>query len=709
MKYVLTFLLNLALSVTAYTQVAANVSLEMDSLQSALNLAKGDSVKVDILIEMSRQSDDSTSLEYAMRAKALANKIGYLKGEALALKTIGLKYFLQSNYVFAFDYWDRALVVYESLHDLSGISNILNNDGSLFFQFGNNQRAREFFERSYAAAKNANDSSRMNLAMMNLGLTFMDSLKNYSIAVDYLNHVLQVSQKLGDQSSMVLACINLSELKFNQNDETAALYYLQRAQKLSGYPERLDETLPYLYEVAARYYFKKGKNAVAINYYESALEMHRKFNSSSAAINSLLGLAEIYLKSGDQAKALKLFKKSEVIALENKLFAQQNTVYKNLIDIYSKRKKYADVIKYQKLKDIISDTLMNITIRKSLDSVRFNSILEGKEQQQKLIAQKKQHESELLGIRYRNNLKFYSLLIGLGAVLILAVILFRNNQHRKRTNSLLVQQKIEIENALANLKNAQKQLVQSEKMASLGELTAGIAHEIQNPMNFVNNFSEVNTELIDELIQEMEKGNSDEVKYLAADIKHNQVKISQHGKRVDAIVKSMLEHSRASSGQKEPTDLNKLLEEYLRLAFHGQRAKDRSFHVTLHTDYDDSIGMINIISQDIGRVLLNLVNNAFYTVNERAQQQAVGYEPTVSIISRKLSNKVEIIVKDNGMGFSEKIRDKLFQPFFTTKPTGQGTGLGLSLSYDIIKAHNGDLLVDSKEGEGSAFTILLPY
>ena len=268
------------------------------------------------------------------------------------------------------------------------------------------------------------------------------------------------------------------------------------------------------------------------------------------------------------------------------------------------------------------------------------------------------------------------------------------------------------EEALLELQVTQKQLIQSEKMASLGELTAGIAHEIQNPLNFVNNFSEVSNELIQEIQEEREKNieNRDEalVDEILDDIKQNLEKINHHGKRADAIVKGMLQHSRSSSAVKEPTDINKLADEYLRLAYHGLRAKDKSFNATMKTEFDTTIGNINIIPQDIGRVILNLITNAFYATNEKSHQIIEGYEPTLTVSTKKVEDKVEIKVADNGNGIPKEVLDKIFQPFFTTKPTGQGTGLGLSLSYDIVKAHGGEIKVNTKENEGTTFTIVLP-
>ena len=277
----------------------------------------------------------------------------------------------------------------------------------------------------------------------------------------------------------------------------------------------------------------------------------------------------------------------------------------------------------------------------------------------------------------------------------------------KERTAEIMQQKEELEHTLIELRSTQTQLIQSEKMASLGELTAGIAHEIQNPLNFVNNFSEVNKELLVEMKEEIDKGNMDEVKTIAADIISNEEKINHHGKRADAIVKGMLQHSRSSSGVKEPTDINTLCDEYLRLSYHGLRAKDKSFNATYNTGFDNSISSINIVSQDIGRVILNLLTNAFYAVNEKKMLNIEGYEPTVSISTKKIGDKVEIRVTDNGRGIPQNIVEKIFQPFFTTKPTGQGTGLGLSLSYDIVKAHGGELKVETKEGEGTIFSIIL--
>ncbi len=279
----------------------------------------------------------------------------------------------------------------------------------------------------------------------------------------------------------------------------------------------------------------------------------------------------------------------------------------------------------------------------------------------------------------------------------------------EQANQQLEQQKEELQTTLEDLKATQTQLIQKEKMASLGELTAGIAHEIQNPLNFVNNFSEVSRELLEELEQEAQAEHKEEVLAIATDIKQNMEKIHHHGQRADAIVKSMLQHSRTARGEQLPMELNALTEEYLRLSYHGMRAKDQTFNANLVTDWDASLEKVSVVPQELGRVLLNLFNNAFYATQQKKAQLNGQYQPEVMVGTRRVRNQVEIRVRDNGMGIPDTVKQKIFQPFFTTKPTGQGTGLGLSLSYEIIiKGHGGELKVETQVGEFTEFTIVLP-
>lgn len=306
------------------------------------------------------------------------------------------------------------------------------------------------------------------------------------------------------------------------------------------------------------------------------------------------------------------------------------------------------------------------------------------------------------------------LLLIIALALIISLFSYYRSKQLIRQNKVLEEKvnhrTLQLKNSIENLKATQSQLIQSEKMASLGELTAGIAHEIQNPLNFINNFSEINKELLTEMNEEIENGNLDAIKDIAKDIRSNEEKIYHHGHRADGIVKSMLQHSRInSSATKEPVDINKLADEYLRLAYHGLRAKDKSFNSGMKTDFDENLPPVSIVPQDIGRVILNLLTNALYAVNEKSKALGEDYKPMVTISTKKIDDKAKIVVSDNGFGIPENIIDKIFQPFFTTKPAGQGTGLGLSMSYDIItKSHGGELQLNSREGEGTEFSIILP-
>ncbi len=326
-----------------------------------------------------------------------------------------------------------------------------------------------------------------------------------------------------------------------------------------------------------------------------------------------------------------------------------------------------------------------------------------------------------------------ALLSGIAVLILISLILWRNYRQQRQVNTQLkalnervIQQNEEITNqrddlskTLADLRTTQTQLIQAEKMASLGELTAGIAHEIQNPLNFVNNFAEVSTELVVELEAEQQQPDRDPAlaAELLGDVKQNLQKIAHHGGRASAIVRGMLEHSRRATGEKRPTDLNALADEYLKLAYHGLKARDKSFNAKLETDFAGDLGMIELVPQEIGRVLLNIYNNAFYAVQQQSKnltglkdlQGLTSYQPTVTVSTVQVNRQVEIRVSDNGTGIPDAVKAKIFQPFFTTKPTGEGTGLGLSLSYDIVtKGHGGSLTMESQEGKGTTFLIQLP-
>ena len=429
----------------------------------------------------------------------------------------------------------------------------------------------------------------------------------------------------------------------------------------------------------------KGNNILALNYYNRALSLNR---NSSGRAELFYAIAKVYQQMNKSDSAI-------LYANESLTIAQKDGFLSSIINASVL---LAELFEKSDSQKAIYFNKMAITYKDSVSQLGNAMAIEGFID---FDNQERQFEIESATKEYQNKTRQYALLAGLCTFLLITFILYRNNKQKHKANQVL-------KTTLGNLKSTQSQLIQSEKMASLGELTAGIAHEIQNPLNFVNNFSEVNKELADELEQEIDQGNFEDAKAIAKDIKKNEEKINLHGKRADAIVKGMLQHSQTSNGVKEPTDINAVADEYLRLAYHGLKAKDKSFNAAMTTDFDQSIGNINIIPQDIGRVLLNLYNNAFYAVSEKHKQSIEGYEPMVSIVTRKINGELEIRVADNGNGIPDKVLDKVFQPFFTTKPTGQGTGLGLSLSYDIIKAHGGNINIRNTSGEGAEFIITLP-
>jgi len=436
-------------------------------------------------------------------------------------------------------------------------------------------------------------------------------------------------------------------------------------------------------------YAKMGNNSLALSYYKKAIPRLAGSNNFKDLTDAYIGMAKVYEKENKIDSSIHYAKRGFRLA-ENASF--KKWVYETALILSRVYEKVdaAEALKYFKLAMRAKDSMFNIQqVTERLSS--------------KYIEQLRQKEVQAAEINYRNSIRTYILLATVCFFLILALILYRNNKHKQKARD-------KIETAYTELKAAQAQLIQSEKMASLGELTAGIAHEIQNPLNFVNNFSEVSAEMLDELEKELltGNGNQDEGVALVSDIKLNLDKIIHHGKRADAIVKGMLQHTQNGTGRKEFTDINNLAEEYFDLAYNGHRAKDSTFSVIMKTDFDKSIGEIEIIPQDIGRVVLNMINNAIYAVTEKKKEQPEGFEPIVSLSTKKMDDKVLISVKDNGNGIPQKWLDKIFQPFFTTKPAGQGTGLGLSLSYDFVKAHGGELRVETKEGEGSEFIVLLP-
>ena len=511
--------------------------------------------------------------------------------------------------------------------------------------------------------------------------------KDYDKQLIAFRESLKTASEINDLTIITIVNLNLGNLYRNRDQQDSALYYYKESIANSakcGYRKYLSAVYNGLAEISLR---RKNFNLVQ-QYLDSAIKLSEDYRDEKEKASYYMLMTEFFIEKGLLDSAIYYAYKGLGVIKSTGQFTNIATAYTKLSKVYRMQNKYDSAFKYLELAVTVKDSVNSAENMKRFQNIGFFEQLKlNKLEKEKILAQ--------------NRIRTYTLLGGLGMILLVALILYWNNRQKQKANKTL-------EETLSNLKITQSQLIQSEKMASLGELTAGIAHEIQNPLNFVNNFSEVSNELIDEMKEELAKGNYDDAKGIADDVKQNLEKINHHGKRADAIVKGMLQHSRTGSATKEPTDINKLADEYLRLAFHGLRAKDKSFNATMKTDYDESIGNINIIPQDIGRVILNLITNAFYAVDEKTKSGIDNYEPTVSVRTKNINNNVEIKVTDNGNGIPQNVIDKIFQPFFTTKPTGQGTGLGLSMSYDIVKAHGGEIKAETKNGEETEFFITLP-
>jgi two-component system, NtrC family, sensor kinase len=468
----------------------------------------------------------------------------------------------------------------------------------------------------------------------------------------------------------------------------SALWYVQKGYLLGLHSKQYKKYFALAIGALGNIYLSLGDVKMADKYFRDAIHESVLYNNIYFEVRNYNNLATLFNKTNARDSCIYYAGKSLQLSQQHH-FAEFTYDASNLLTkTYESVDKPDSTLKYIKIMLAAKDSVFSQTKGQQFRQLAFDAVMH-------------QQDIDKAKERYQYKVRSFILLTALGVFLLLALFFYMNARQKQKSN-------IKIENAYKELKATQSQLIQSEKMASLGELTAGIAHEIQNPLNFVNNFSEVNSELIEEMKEEISKGNLKEVKAIADNIDENEKKISHHGKRADAIVKGMLQHSQTSSGKKEPTDINVLADEYLRLAYHGLRAKEKSFSSIMKTDYDESIGKVNIIPQDFGRVLLNLYSNAFYAVNEKKVQLADHYEPTVTVSTRRNADKVIISVKDNGLGIPQKVIDKIFHPFFTTKPTGQGTGLGLSLSYDIIQAHGGEWKVHTEDGQGAEFVIQIP-
>ncbi|WP_075352508.1 tetratricopeptide repeat-containing sensor histidine kinase [Algoriphagus marinus] len=647
--------------------IIANHNTETDSLMHALTHAKTDTGKIAIMVSLCNQymfNKPDSALFYGYGAINISREIGFPKGEveamqasAIALNTIG-------NFSKAFQITLQGVNLANTIGQKEMKGMLLLGLGHTYTNIGDYKNASKYFREAFLVLDSLQKSEAKPLPMATLAMSYLGN----------------------------------AYLELNNLD--SASFYTQKA-----YEESIKLETNWLSNIAlinhARVVERKGHLDLAKSYLHQATE---KAISTFWLFHANFDIAKLHFRLGESDSAIFYGTKSLDIA-------NASGIYTNIIDANEFLSQIYREIDFEKALAYSTHAIAyNDSLTHLANITGFETIAGFDEQQ-------REFEIATAETAFKNRFRQILLLSGLGVIVIIALIIFRGYRKEKQAKYSLLQKNHQVESALRQLKSTQAQLIQAEKMASLGELTAGIAHEIQNPLNFVNNFSEVNRELVEEATEELEKGDIEEAKSILRDLGENSEKINQHGKRADAIVKGMLEHSRANKGEKAPTDLNALADEFVRLSYHGLRAKDKSFNADFKLELDPDLPKVNVVASDIGRVILNLVNNAFYacaersrsTVYEKSKSSPQDYKPEVIIKSKKTEKGIELSVQDNGNGIPDSIKEKIFQPFFTTKPTGSGTGLGLSLSYDIVKAHGGELRVVSEEGEGTTFIISLPY
>jgi two-component system NtrC family sensor kinase len=654
-----TFLLILIGSISFAQNARGRLIVESSKRQ--LTIAKHDTSRVLIMAQLCnsyRVPQPDSALVFGQQALTLAQQIKFPKGEIRALAYMGRVQLDVGSLPKSLEMQFKALQIAEDNHLPAETALPFSYIGSVYFALGNYPKAISYYRQSLVVSEANHDYQRVRVQKMNMGHAF-EKMNQLDSALYYGQQAYEEMAQAGNGINPIMFR-NLGNIQAKLGNNRLAMEYYRKSLQVQGEDGR-QVTGTFLNQIA-QLYRKENQLDSSIYYAQRGLEESKLNSSKQGILDSSTLLSELY-EAKDPIKAFY----------------------------------------YHKMATAAKDSLFGPKQLQALQTIVVDEQVRQREAEAQLEAQR---------IAEQTQLRQYAFLAGLGVLLLIAFILYRTNKQQKNANILLNEQKGKVEQTLATLKSTQAQLIQKEKLASLGELTAGIAHEIQNPLNFVNNFSELSVDLANELKEEVDKDDIDKdlIKDLANDLTQNQEKINHHGKRASSIVKGMLEHSKASTGERELTDMNQLVDEYLRLSYHGLRAKNQNFNCDYELITDKSLPKIEVIPQDMGRVLLNLINNAFYAVNERKKQENSDYQPKVTVTTKVADNQLEIRVADNGNGIPETIKAKIFQPFFTTKPTGEGTGLGLSLAYDIVtKGHGGTLEVESVEGEGTTFVVKLPY
>jgi signal transduction histidine kinase/Tfp pilus assembly protein PilF len=632
-------------------------------------------------------------LEWCRNAK-------FSKGEAEALKIYGNAFQAKGDFKGSLDYYSRALTIAKTANEEKIIPGILNNIGLVHFNLGNYSEALNTYFVAIKGAEKVNNNFVKAAVLNNIAYVYLE-LENLDDAEAYYLKVLEIDSMSGDVRRMIQSLTNIGDVRLLQNRPLDALLSLRKAYKMA-----IGLESPDLIEMSSRtlasIYVVLDSSDRAENFFRESISISKQHNYGVPLVKSMIGLSELLYKNGNYKEALGFAIEAKDQAEKMHQTILMRNAHNVLSKIYEAEGNTPAALKSYKLFTQYNDSIND------LRSKKVAATLEAEYE-----FSKKALEFEKASQRQRWII--FSAFAGLFTFLVILFIIARNKRILNKAYHTLQEKTVEIENknetleqTLNQLQSAQLQLIQAEKMASLGELTAGIAHEIQNPLNFIINFSELNSEMVDEINTELEKGNETEINYLLSYIKDNTNKIGQHGKRADAIVKGMLAHSRSQPGERMVTDINRLAKEYLRLTYQGLKTKFNDFEAEYHFEPAVDLPNIEILPQEIGRAFFNVMQNAFYAVYERKNAGDPNYKPFVEVLVKIEDDQIKVMVRDNGMGIPSSILNKIFQPFFTTKPTGQGTGLGLSLSYDIVKAHGGEIKVHSEEQKGSEFIIVLP-
>ena len=696
--FILVFSIHMSIDINAQTGI--------DSIKQVLTTDIPDTSRVDALISLSQllygvNADEAE--KYSQEATELAGKINDIKRKALALKSIGIANYYKGDYVNVVDDWTKSLDAFRSIEDKKGIANLLSNLGAVFEATGDTESAMQYYLESLKIAEENGDIKREATVLQNLGVLY-SNMFDYETSEGYYTKALEIfrTNNISNQGIATIS-MNLSEVFLKSKDYTKAIEYANDSKTL--FKAENHPSTPQAMLMLCEIFIAQSKYDEALSEAQKAYQLAVANNNKPTTHKALNSIGTIY-NAQNNPEAIKNFK--EGIAIGEKLGKNIDlqTAYIGLQKAYRIAGRYKEALVAQDSVASITNFILNVEKDSKLSNLQLQFDLEKREAKiEQLNA-----ESELSALRLEKQRNSRNILFGLFSLFILGGFGAYTYYKNRELDRLVKERTHELSDTIENLKSTQSQLIHAEKMAALGELTAGIAHEIQNPLNFVNNFSEVSGELLVEVEEEMAEGNTEDVEEILGDLKQNLEKINHHGKRASQIVRGMLDHSRTGSTEKTPTDINQVCDEFLRLSYHGIRAKDKSFNSSFNTQFDENIGLIDVVSQDFGRVILNLINNAFYAVDKKKQsQEDNGYSPEVNLFTKDNGDTVEIRVEDNGGGMPKEVIEKVFQPFFTTKPTGEGTGLGLSLSYDIItKGHNGTIKVDSQEGAGTTFTIQLP-